>query len=101
MDQSSGHLFTGTGFAIDQDATAGGSDLDGLLLASPANPTGSMLNREELAALLDYCRDRNIRFISDEIYHGITYGEPAISALEFDAQALVINCFSKYFSMSG
>jgi aspartate/methionine/tyrosine aminotransferase len=80
---------------------AGGRDLDGLLLASPANPTGSMLTGEELADLLDYCRARDIRYISDEIYHGITYGERAISALEIDPDVIVINSFSKYFSMTG
>ncbi len=80
---------------------AGGADLDGLLLASPANPTGSMLTDEELSSLLDYCRRRDIRYISDEIYHGISYGRPARSALELDDQTIVINSFSKYFSMTG
>ena len=80
---------------------AGGADLDGLLLASPANPTGAMLSEDELSVLLDYCRDRNIRYISDEIYHGISYEERTKSALEIDPDTLVINSFSKYFSMTG
>ena len=80
---------------------AGGADLDGLLLASPANPTGSMLRRDELAAIVDYCRERRIRFISDEIYHGIAYDEAAATALAFTDDAVVINSFSKYFSMTG
>ncbi len=75
--------------------------LDGLIAASPSNPTGTMLGRGELKALIDYCGDRGLRFISDEIYHGITYGEPAASALEFTDDAIVINSFSKYFSMTG
>jgi aspartate/methionine/tyrosine aminotransferase len=80
---------------------AGGSDLDGLLIASPANPTGSMLSHDELKALLDYCQAQEIRFISDEIYHGITYAGKATTAAEFDEGAVVINSFSKYFSMTG
>ena len=80
---------------------AGGADLDGLLLASPANPTGSMLTDQELSDLLDYCRRRDIRYISDEIYHGISYRRPARSALELDDQTIVINSFSKYYSMTG
>ena len=80
---------------------AGGVVLDGLLVASPANPTGSMLSRDAMASIVTYCRENDIRFISDEIYHGITYGERATSALEFGDQAIVINSFSKYFSMTG
>jgi len=80
---------------------AGGASLDGLLIASPANPTGTMLHPEELQAILRYCNDHGIRFISDEIYHGITYGSQAVTAAAFDPNALVINSFSKYFSMTG
>jgi len=86
---------------IDAIERAGGAALDGLLLASPANPTGTMLHPEELESLLAYCRDRGIRFISDEIYHGITYASPAATAAAFDDGAVVINSFSKYFSMTG
>jgi len=80
---------------------AGGDRLDGLLVASPANPTGSMLTAGELETIVAYCRARGIRYISDEIYHGITYGGPAGTALAYDDEVIVINSFSKYFSMTG
>ena len=75
--------------------------IDGLIVASPANPTGTMLSSGEMKALCEYCRDRGIRLISDEIYHGITYTMPGTSALQFTDDAFVINSFSKYFSMTG
>ena len=75
--------------------------LDGLIVASPANPTGTMLSAADLKALSDHCAARDIRFISDEIYHGITYGDPATTALAVTDRAVVINSFSKYFSMTG
>ena len=78
-----------------------GGALDGLIVASPSNPSGTMLEAGELKALADYCRDRGIRLISDEIYHGITYQREAATALAYDDQAVVINSFSKYFSMTG
>ena len=73
----------------------------GVILASPANPTGSVIADDELAAIVEVCRARNIRIVSDEIYHGLTYGPPARSILEFEPNALVVNSFSKYFSMPG
>ncbi|NBC31828.1 MAG: aminotransferase class I/II-fold pyridoxal phosphate-dependent enzyme [Alphaproteobacteria bacterium] len=75
--------------------------VDGLIVASPANPTGTMLGAAEMTALTGYCRDRGIRLISDEIYHGITYGPPAVTALASGSEAIVINSFSKYYSMTG
>ncbi len=75
--------------------------LDGLIVASPSNPAGTMLSADELRSLAAYCDDAGIRFVSDEIYHGITYGEPAHTALEFTENAVVINSFSKYYSMTG
>ncbi|MBY8975771.1 aminotransferase class I/II-fold pyridoxal phosphate-dependent enzyme [Rhodobacteraceae bacterium NNCM2] len=75
--------------------------LDGLLIASPSNPTGTMIDRERLAGLVAYCQAANIALISDEIYHGITYDAPAASVLEFTQEAIVINSFSKYWSMTG
>jgi aspartate/methionine/tyrosine aminotransferase len=75
--------------------------LDGLIVASPSNPTGTMMGRDDLKSMVAYCADRGIRVVSDEIYHGITYGEAASSAVEFTDDALVINSFSKYFSMTG
>jgi len=73
----------------------------GLIIASPANPTGSIIPRDEMAAIAEVCRKRGIQIISDEIYHGLSYGEPAASMLEFAPDALIINSFSKYFSMAG
>jgi aspartate/methionine/tyrosine aminotransferase len=75
--------------------------VDGLIIASPSNPTGTMIDDAEFARLIAYCRARGIRLISDEIYHGITYGRRAPTALASDPDALVINSFSKYFSMTG
>lgn len=76
-------------------------DLAGLIVASPANPTGTMLNAGELTALADACAARDAALISDEIYHGIGYGTRAVSALEVTQEVYVINSFSKYFSMTG
>ena len=73
----------------------------GLIVASPANPTGSMLDAAALAELAASARRRGVRIIADEIYHGLEYGAPAHSMLECDAQAIVINSFSKYWSMPG
>jgi len=73
----------------------------GFVIASPANPTGAMLDGPQLAALLATCRERGIRVISDEIYHGISFGTRAASALEFDPGAIVINSFSKLYRMPG
>ena len=75
--------------------------LDGLIVASPSNPTGTMLDRGELRALVDHCAAGGIRLVSDEIYHGIGYGREAVSAVELSADAIVINSFSKYYSMTG
>ncbi|MDF2764161.1 MAG: 1-aminocyclopropane-carboxylate deaminase [Rhodospirillales bacterium] len=78
-----------------------GGKLDGLIVAHPSNPTGSMLSAEELGALCRHCRERGIRMISDEIYHGIVFGHEPVTALALDEEAIVINSFSKYFSMTG
>jgi aspartate/methionine/tyrosine aminotransferase len=75
--------------------------LDGLIIASPSNPTGSMIDRLHLEALIGYCVANGIRLISDEIYHGITYGARAETALAFSDRVIVVNSFSKYFSMTG
>lgn len=75
--------------------------LAGLIVASPSNPTGTMLDAGQLAALVDYCRARDIRLISDEIYHGITYDRRADTAAALAPDAVIINSFSKYFSMTG
>ena len=73
----------------------------GLILASPANPTGTIIADDELAAIARVCRMRGIRIISDEIYHGLSYVAPARSMLEDAPEALVVNSFSKYYSMAG
>ena len=74
---------------------------DGLLLASPANPTGAALTRAQLAEIVAICAKLGVRFISDEIYHGLDYRGPSVSALEFTRDAIVINSFSKYYCMTG
>jgi len=76
-------------------------DLAGLIVASPANPTGTMIAPAELRRLSDYCRERGIRLISDEIYHGIVYEGVAQTARAFGREAIVVNSFSKYYSMTG
>ena len=78
-----------------------GLNLSGVLIASPANPTGSMLNYNQLESLILSSLDQNISFISDEIYHGIEYEKKATTALQITNQCYVINSFSKYFSMTG
>jgi aspartate/methionine/tyrosine aminotransferase len=78
-----------------------GGELAGVIVASPANPTGSMLAPAELAELASWCRARGVRLVSDEIYHGITYGERAATALATSDEVIVINSFSKYYSMTG
>jgi len=76
-------------------------DSVGALLASPANPTGTVLNRAELAQIAAALRERGGHMVVDEIYHGLTYGMDAPSALEVDNDAFVLNSFSKYFGMTG
>ena len=75
--------------------------IDGLLVASPANPTGTMVVGAALSDLVNYSTERGIRFVSDEIYHGITYETPAETVLKLSRDAIVINSFSKYFCMTG
>lgn len=75
--------------------------LKGVLVGSPANPTGTMMSREALAGLIAAAEDAGIRFISDEIYHGLDYAFPAVTAVSLSQHALVINSFSKYFCMTG
>ncbi|MBX6367631.1 MAG: pyridoxal phosphate-dependent aminotransferase [Rhodospirillales bacterium] len=75
--------------------------VDGFIVASPANPTGTMLRPDELAEIVRHCEAAGIRLVSDEIYHGLTYGPEAATALAFGDEAIVVNSFSKYFSMTG
>tara|TARA_B100000579_G_C22728970_1_gene803216 strand:+ start:35 stop:1180 length:1146 start_codon:yes stop_codon:yes gene_type:complete len=75
--------------------------IDGLVVASPSNPTGTMLLENELLEIVNWCQANEVRLISDEIYHGVTYGTAAPTAASFWEEAVVVNSFSKYFSMTG
>lgn len=93
-----------TRYALSPEAVAAAharKPLAGVLAMSPANPTGVVMSPDSLRALAESCRQLGIWFISDEIYHGLTYGAPARTALEFDQDAVIINSFSKYFCMTG
>jgi len=83
---------------VPQDVPEG---LAGLIVASPANPTGTMLGRPALAALIARAAQTGAAFVSDEIYHGLHYEARAVSALEISDDVVVVNSFSKYFSMTG
>lgn len=82
-------------------STAKAEGLAGALIASPANPTGTMLTPERLEAIVQTCTENGMWFISDEIYHGLSYGVGEQTALAFSDNVIVINSFSKYFSMTG
>ena len=84
-----------------QPANVAQQDLAGLIVASPANPTGTMLDLPEITALASACADHNAALISDEIYHGITYDRPQVTALQATDAVYVVNSFSKYFAMTG
>ena len=73
---------------------------DGVIVASPCNPAGTMLAPDELASVAEWCRLRGVRLVSDEIYHGLHYGRPLATAAAWP-DAVVVNSFSKYFSMTG
>jgi aspartate/methionine/tyrosine aminotransferase len=76
--------------------------LNGLVIASPANPTGTMMPAGELAAIAGWCENHDVQLVSDELYHGISYGKDApASAWQFSREAVVVNSFSKYFAMTG
>jgi aspartate/methionine/tyrosine aminotransferase len=89
------------------DAAQADGPLAGLVLASPANPTGTMVDRAELAAVTAWCSANGVRLVSDEIYHGVTYPEPGtedprgVCAWELDDSAVVVSSFSKYWGMTG
>jgi aspartate/methionine/tyrosine aminotransferase len=93
--------FTLTPGSLEAAQLKSGKRLKGVLLASPANPTGTVTAREGLIALADYCAAQSIAFISDEIYHGLTFVGEETSALEITDEAIVINSFSKYYCMTG
>jgi aspartate/methionine/tyrosine aminotransferase len=83
------------------DLLAEAGDLAGLIVASPANPTGTMIPAGDLERLSNYCRERQIRLVSGEIYHGITYEETPQTARAFANDSIIVNSFSKYYSMTG
>lgn len=99
VDAASG--FTLTPESLEDAQTKAGCRLKGVLLASPANPTGTVTGRAGLKRLADYCAANSISFISDEIYHGLTFAGEEASALEITDEAVVINSFSKYYCMTG
>ena len=91
------HALTGEALLAAHQSTP----LKGVLVGSPANPTGTMMSREALTSLIAAAERAGIRFISDEIYHGLDYAFPAVTAAELSSRALIINSFSKYFCMTG
>ena len=93
--------YTLTPESLERAQSAAGIRLKGVLLASPANPTGTVTSAVQLKAVYDYCEGHDIALISDEIYHGLTYGAEEASALTIGNQAVVINSFSKYYCMTG
>lgn len=93
--------FTLTPQSLEAAAVQAGRRLDGVLLASPANPTGTVTGRAGLKALGDYCHANDIAFISDEIYHGLTFAGDETTALAVTDEAVIINSFSKYYCMTG
>lgn len=90
-----------SGFNLSLDRLAAAMPLAGVVVASPSNPTGTVIADDEMRRLAAFCRDERIRMISDEIYHGITFGVSAACALGHDEDAVVIQSFSKYQSMTG
>ena len=101
VEASAAHDFTLTPDALEEAERAHGVKLKGVLLASPANPTGTVTGRAALKALADWCHGREVAFISDEIYHGLVFSGEEVSALSFTDEAVVINSFSKYYCMTG
>jgi aspartate/methionine/tyrosine aminotransferase len=100
IEVSAENDFTMTPESLDAAQSVFGK-LSGILLASPANPTGTVTGRAHLKALADYCSANDIAFISDEIYHGLTFSGEETSALELTDDVVVINSFSKYYCMTG
>ena len=90
-----------TRFQPTSEMLAEAGPVDGLLIASPANPTGTMLIGQPLTDIIDYCNRVGVRMISDEIYHGITYGQQAETILGRARGGIVLNGFSKYYGMTG
>ena len=83
---------------MERRASSDEKPIKGLILSSPSNPTGAMLSPNELKELCELCDREGIHFLSDEIYHGISYGQQEATALQYSSKALIINSFSKYYS---
>jgi aspartate/methionine/tyrosine aminotransferase len=99
LTTNAGGRWMPTAAQVDEAARRDG--IAGLVIASPANPTGTMLEPGRLAEIADVCKRNKLWFVSDEIYHGLTYGMAEQTALAHSGEAVVINSFSKYFSMTG
>lgn len=97
VTQADGWRLTGAAIA----AAHARQPFEGLLFASPANPTGAAVDRAQLQDIVETCARLGVQFISDEIYHGLDYRGPSVSALELTRDAIVINSFSKYWCMTG
>lgn len=98
---NAGTHFTLTPESLEAAQKEAGARLQGVLLASPANPTGTVTGRQQLEELTSYCNGEGITLISDEIYHGLTFSGDETSALEIGNEAVIINSFSKYYCMTG
>lgn len=94
-----GHALTPA--AIEAAEHEAGARVAGVLIASPANPTGAVHSKQAIAELDAWCADRGVAFISDEIYHGLTWSGEETTALSVSDNAVIINSFSKYFCMTG
>ena len=90
-----------TRFVPTAELLDGAGDLSGLMIASPANPTGTALTWAEMDEIAGWCRSRDVLLIADEIYHGIEYGDSVLTALTADPDAVILQSFSKYYSMTG
>ena len=86
---------------LDAQLARKGAPPRGLVVASPANPTGTIIDADELAGIARWCDAHGVLLVSDEIYHGISFGRPTTSAWETSRQGVVIGSASKFFSMTG
>ena len=78
-----------------------GKKFDGIIITNPSNPTGAMIDKETLKGICKWCDANDVRLISDEAYHGITYEQKAQTVLPFSKNVIVLNTFSKYFALTG
>jgi aspartate/methionine/tyrosine aminotransferase len=90
-----------TGFNLTPELLEAACPLDGVVVASPANPTGTIIDRPALERLATWCRSRSVRLVSDEIYHGLSYGKDTTSVTTLEPAAIIVSSFSKYWSMTG